>query len=71
MSEYHINQACELLETGKCQLPVDWADLSRRVAAHPSFGHAMQKAYKGDNRLLKLLTENAAVALCKDFDNAA
>lgn len=65
---YHIQQASELLETGKCQLPVDWSDLARRVAAHPHYSQALRANYAGDRRLLKLITENAAISLCKDFD---
>jgi DNA-binding transcriptional MocR family regulator len=68
---YHIQQASELLETGKCKLPVDWSDLARRVAAHQHYSQALQASYKGNPRLLKLITENAAIALCKDFDHAA
>ena len=65
---YHLEQAQQLLETGKCQLPVDWSDLARRVAAHLHYSQALQASYKGNPRLLKLITENAAIALCKDFD---
>jgi hypothetical protein len=65
---YHIQQASELLETGKCQLPVDWSNLAHRVAAHPHYPQALQNSYTGNHRLLKLITENAAIALCKDFD---
>lgn len=68
---YHIQQASELLETGKCQLPVDWSDLARRVAAHPHHAAALEQSYRGNHRLLNLIIENAAIALCKDFDNAA
>jgi hypothetical protein len=64
----YIQQASDLLETGKCQLPVDWSDLARRVAAHQHYSKALQASYKGNPRLLKLITENAAIALCKDFD---
>lgn len=63
----HVHQASKLLETGACDLPVDWSDLARRVAAHPHYPQALQSSYKGENRLLKLITENAAIALCKDF----
>lgn len=63
----HVTQASKLLETGACDLPVDWADLARRVAAHPHYADALKSSYKGNHRLLKLITENAAIALCKDF----
>lgn len=66
---YHVQQAVDLLETGQCQLPVDWANLAHKVAAHPSYAKALQNAYKGNDRLLKLITENAAMALCKEQDN--
>jgi hypothetical protein len=63
----HVTQASKLLETGACDLPLDWSDLARRVAAHPHYADALKSSYKGNHRLLKLITENAAIALCKDF----
>lgn len=68
---YHVEQACKLLETGQCQLPVDWSDLAARVARHENFAHALRRAHEGEPQLLRMITETCAMALCKEQDDAA
>lgn len=65
----HIQQASQLLETGTCDLPVDWQNLAHRVAAHPYFSKALKSSYQGNHRLINLIIENAAIALCVEFGN--
>lgn len=68
---YHVTQAVDLIQSGKCQLPVDWSDVAARLARHPNIGRALQNSYNGDHRMLRLMTETTAMALCKDFDQEA
>ena len=67
----HVHQAAALLETGKCDLPVDMHNVAQRVAAHPLFASALQKAHNGNPRTLNILTMNAALKLCEEQDRAA
>lgn len=67
----HVHQAANLLETGKCDLPVDMHNVAQRVASHPSFAGALHKAHNGNPRALNILTMNAALKLCEEQDRAA
>ncbi len=62
------NQAVKLLETGSCDLPVDWSDIADRVRRHPNFEQALKSMYqKGPSQILKLIIEVSALKLCEEF----
>lgn len=64
----HADQAVKLLETGECDLPVDWNDLMDVVRRHPNFQYAMKAMYQKNSTLtLKLIVEVCALSLCEDF----
>ena len=66
----HVNQAVKLLETGHCDLPVDWQNLADMVRRHPNFPHALEAFYQQKSgQMLRLLTEVCAIKLCKDFSD--
>lgn len=65
---YYREQAAKLLETGSCDLPLNYQDVANRVAKNPMFARALQNAMNNDRRLLEMMTITAANELCKDFD---
>lgn len=65
---YHREQAAKLLETGSCDLPLNYDDVAHRVARNPMFAKALRNVMNNDRRLLKMMTITAANELCKEFD---
>lgn len=65
---YFRQQAGQLLETGRCDLPVTIDDVAHRVARDESFTQALEMAVNNDTRLLKILRVKHAAELCRDFD---
>lgn len=64
----HVNQAVKLLETGHCDLPVDWQNLADKVCRHPNFPYALKALYQqNSSQMLRLITDVSAIKLCKDF----
>lgn len=75
---YAQQQAVDLLDTGTCQLPVDWSDIANRVASMDNFAYALQQFHQGRAnqephraRMLEMLVITAANQLCKEQDSAA
>jgi len=66
----HVKQAGKLIETGHCDLPVDWQNLADMVRRHPNFPYALKAFYqKGTSQTLRLITEVSAMKLCEDFSD--
>lgn len=75
---YAQQPASQLLDTGTCQLPVDWSDIAHRVASMNNFAYALQQFHIGRTnqephrgRMLEMMTITAANQLCKEQDNAS
>lgn len=65
---YAKQQAAQLLETGSCDLPLNYDDVANRVARNPMFSRALRNVMNDDRRLLEMMTITAANELCKEFD---
>lgn len=65
---YHREQAAKLLETGSCDLPLNYEDVANRVARNPMFSKALRNIMNDDCRLLEMATITAANELCEEFD---
>ena len=63
----HTKQITRLLETGSCDLPLDYQDVANRVACNPMFAKALRNAMNDDRRLLEMMTIAAAGQLVKEF----
>lgn len=75
---YAQQQATELLDTGRCQLPVDWQDIAHKVAQMDNFAYALQQFHLGRAnqepaklRMLEMLVVTATHNLCQEQDNAS
>lgn len=65
---YFRQQAAKLLETGSCDLPLNYEDVANRVARNPMFSKALRNIMNDDCRLLEMVTITAANELCEEFD---
>lgn len=68
---YHREQASKLLDTGGCDLPLDYNDVAGRVARNPMFAKALQNTVAGDHRLIEMITMTAAAELCREQESVA
>lgn len=59
--------AMQLMETGRCGLPLTWEDLARRVSAHEDFTSMVVCVIKSSPSVSQGFIFNRAIELVEDF----
>ena len=67
MTTYVRTQTYKLITTGKCDLPIDWDDVVKRISNNPDFSYALQRALDDEPLLLHLMVHATAEKLCRAF----